>query len=104
MRMELATPEGDLVTTDVYNQVFASNTSSQTVTSTVAAYPDLKVTGLGVSPSSGLQSGDSLTVVWSDSNSGKATVSVRVGRPALSSMSPSRAMISPGIMGSARAR
>ena len=37
--------------------------------------PDLLVTGLSVSPSSGLQSGGSLTVNWNDSNNGLGAVS-----------------------------
>src|SRR5262249_53982298 len=54
--------------TDVYNQVFHSDTSSKTITSALTAYPDLTVVDLGISPASGLESGDMLTVVWSDAN------------------------------------
>ena len=60
------------VTTNVYNQVFeyntsgpggtstaeSNNTSSLTVSSTLAPYPDLTVPSLAVSPSSGLESGE----------------------------------------------
>jgi YD repeat-containing protein len=76
------------VTTDFYNQIYeyntagpggtstaeSNNTASLTADSTLAAYPDLSVTGLAVSPSSGLQSGESVTVRWSDANSGNASV------------------------------
>src|SRR5208337_1413362 len=76
------------VTTDYYNQVLeyntagpggtstaeSNNTTSLTLTSTLAVYPDLTVSNLGVSPSSGLQSGNGLTVQWNDSNIGTAVV------------------------------
>jgi hypothetical protein len=72
------------VTADYLNNVFESNSggtaetnNTATLTATVglAPYADLRVTNLAVSPSSGLRSGDSLTVAWSDSNTGTATVS-----------------------------
>jgi hypothetical protein len=72
------------VTTDADNQVFESNgsgtgetnnTASITVASTIAPYPDLQVTALSFSPSSGLQSGDPLTIDWTDANTGNAPVS-----------------------------
>jgi len=76
------------VTTDVYNQVFefntsgpngtstaeSNNTSSQTVTSTLAPYPDLTVSSLILSPSSGLQTGNPLAIQWTDSNTGNGPV------------------------------
>ncbi len=76
------------VTTNVYNQVFeyntagpndtstaqSNNTSSLTVSSTLAPYPDLTVPSLIVSPSTGLESGDNLSIQWSDSNTGNAPV------------------------------
>ena len=71
------------VTTDYYNQVFeynaagtaqSNNSASVTVTSSLAAYPDLQVTGLTATPASGLQSGQTLTVDWSDANTGNGPV------------------------------
>ncbi len=50
----------------------SNNSASITQTAALGNYPDLQVTGLSVSPSSGLQSGGSLTVNWSDSNTGTA--------------------------------
>ncbi len=68
------------VTTDYYNNVFeynaagtaeSNNTATTTVTSTVAAYPDLTVANLTAAASTaGL-----VTVGWSDSNGGTAPVS-----------------------------
>src|SRR5205807_7035315 len=49
-------------------------TTSENVTSTLAQYPDLQVSSVALSPSSGLQSGNALTVNWTDANTGnKAT-------------------------------
>ena len=47
-----------------------NRSASITAQSTLAAYPDLQVTGLAASPASGLLSGQTLTVNWSDSNTG----------------------------------
>jgi hypothetical protein len=52
----------------------ANNASALSVTSTLAPYADLQVTGLAVSPA-GLQSGCAATVQWSDANTGNATAS-----------------------------
>ncbi len=66
------------VTTNYYDNVdvgnASNNTAQTTVTSTLAAYPDLQVENLIVSPSSGLQSGDNVTVDWSDANTGNGPV------------------------------
>src|SRR5262249_52265672 len=52
-----------------------NNTSAPAfVTSTLANYPDLTVTDLAVSPDSGLQSGNLVTLTWNDSNVGDAAV------------------------------
>jgi YD repeat-containing protein len=69
------------VQADVYSQVWefnpsgtaeTNNTSTSSVVSTLTPYPDLIVTDVTLSPSSGLQSGGTLTVEWSDLNSGNA--------------------------------
>jgi len=69
------------ITADAYNYVFeyetgvsheageANNSASTTVTSTLAVYPDLQVTGLTVTPTSPV-SGNTLTVSWNDANAG----------------------------------
>src|SRR6266850_4441297 len=66
------------VTADYYNHEFEYNTSgtaetnnsaTATVTSALAAYPDLSVQNLSVAPASPL-SGDTLTITWNDANSG----------------------------------
>ena len=76
------------VTTNVYKQFFEFNTSGPGGTSTafsnnsaslklasvLAIYPDLSVSGLSLAPASGLESGDPLTVSWSDANTGTGPV------------------------------
>ena len=63
------------------NAVFEFNSAGTAATNNVAAitqasalgnYPDLQVTALSVAPATGLVSGGSLTVTWSDSNTGTA--------------------------------
>jgi hypothetical protein len=71
------------VTADINNNVYeynaagtgeTNNSADVSFTATLATYPDLQVTSLGVDPASGLTSGGALTVHWSDSNTGtKAT-------------------------------
>ncbi len=72
------------VTTDSTNAIFeynsggtgeTNNTASTTVTSTLATYPDLQPTGLQLNPSGTLQSGQTVTVQWNDSNTGTAATS-----------------------------
>jgi hypothetical protein len=67
------------VTTDATNAIVetnadgtaeTNNTSSLTETIALAAYPDLQVSNLSLSPDSGLQSGDTVAVRWDDSNTG----------------------------------
>ena len=69
------------VTTDYYNNIYeynssgtgeTNNTSSITETSTIAPYPDLLVSAISLSPSSGLVSGDDLIIDWTDANDGNA--------------------------------
>src|SRR5262249_54936320 len=43
-----------------------NNTASLATTSALGAYPDLQVSGLSFSPTSGLQSGQQVTVTWGD--------------------------------------
>src|SRR5262249_22500235 len=53
----------------------SNNTASTTVTSTLAAYPDLLVKDLVMTPAdaaSGLQSGAAVTLSWVDENAGAA--------------------------------
>src|SRR5262249_15013281 len=50
--------------------VYGNNTATYTETSTLAAYADLEVTGLSVTPATGLQSGNTVTVNWNDVNIG----------------------------------
>ncbi|HND51949.1 MAG TPA: CARDB domain-containing protein, partial [Pirellulaceae bacterium] len=70
------------VTTDALDGVFefnaagtASTNNASTVnwSSTLNAYPDLKVSSLDVTPATGLQSGGTLTVKWTDKNDGQQT-------------------------------
>ena len=70
------------VTTDYENNIFeynsagtalVNNTSSITETSTIAPYPDLLVSAISLSPSSGLVSGGALTINWTDANSGNTS-------------------------------
>jgi hypothetical protein len=52
----------------------SNNVATASIASTIAAYPDLQVSQVTFSPSSGLQSGNALTVNWTDANTGnKAT-------------------------------
>ncbi|MGE4003055.1 MAG: CARDB domain-containing protein, partial [Planctomycetaceae bacterium] len=92
LQVELTLPDGVdgageleiTVTTDTFDELFednadgtaeSNNTAETTVTSELAVYPDLTITGLSVEPSSGLQSGGTLTIHWADVNSGDAAVS-----------------------------
>jgi len=70
------------VTTDYYNQVFeynasgtaeSNNSATVTATSVAAAYPDLQVQGLAVSPAA-ITSGSTIQVTWNDANTGNAPV------------------------------
>ena len=72
------------VTTDAYNNVFeygaqghqdaeSNNSASTGVTSTLAAYPDLQVANLIVTPTAA-QSGNQITVTWNNVNDGTADV------------------------------
>jgi hypothetical protein len=70
-----------MVTTDSQNNVAESNsggtgetnnTSSIVAAATLAPYPDLQVGSLTTTPSSGLQSGQSLLLQWNDLNTGTA--------------------------------
>ncbi len=54
------------------NTASSNNSASIIQPSALGNYPDLQVTGLLVTPSSGLQSGGGLTVNWNDSNTGTA--------------------------------
>ncbi len=49
-----------------------NNTATITQASALGDYPDLQVTKLSVAPSTGLQSGGSVTVSWDDTNTGTA--------------------------------
>ena len=49
-----------------------NNITTLTATATLAPYPDIQVTGLTTVPASGVQSGQSISLQWSDSNSGTA--------------------------------
>ncbi len=51
-----------------------NNSATLTTTSTLAPYPDLQVTNLAVQPASGVQSGTTLMVSWSDANTGNGAV------------------------------
>ncbi|HKM53713.1 MAG TPA: SdrD B-like domain-containing protein, partial [Isosphaeraceae bacterium] len=73
------------VTTDYYETVkeynsqgnpsYSNNSATTTFTSTLAPYPDLQVTGLGIDLSSVMQSGGTVTIDWNDANTGTATAS-----------------------------
>src|SRR5207249_1848235 len=69
------------ITADIFNQAVefnaagtgeSNNTASRTVSSTLAAYPDLQVTNLAVNGPAVLQSGDVVTIQWRDANTGTA--------------------------------
>jgi hypothetical protein len=53
-------------------QAELNNTSSTTVTSTLAAYADLQVTGLTIAPTDGWTPGSTVTVNWNTVNAGNA--------------------------------
>src|SRR5207247_2086601 len=55
------------------NPAFGNNTATLAAASTLAAYPDLQVTGLSINPLT-LQTGDQVTVSWNDQNSGAGAV------------------------------
>ena len=70
-----------VVTNDIYGQVAkfnpdgtpeTSSTASVNVTSALATYPDLHVTGLQIDPSSVLEPSGSVVIDWDDSNVGDA--------------------------------
>jgi len=68
------------INADVYNQVFqAASTSGRTASATIAvaaaAYPDLQVANLAVSPATGVQSGGTIAISWDDANTGNGAVS-----------------------------
>ncbi|MGD9632157.1 MAG: CARDB domain-containing protein, partial [Pirellulales bacterium] len=72
------------ITTDYFTSLFeynaggtAENNNTDTIpfTSTIAAYPDLQVTGLAVDPSSVLESGGTVTINWNDANTGDGATS-----------------------------
>ncbi|MEQ9410014.1 MAG: CARDB domain-containing protein [Fuerstiella sp.] len=79
-----AAGEGEInvtITTDIFGNIFehngagdaeTNNTATDTLTSTVAPYPDLTVNNLAVTPSSGLQSGNTIVVSWDLQNDGTA--------------------------------
>ena len=52
----------------------SNNTSTSTFTSTIAAYPDLQVTGISMNPAA-LQSGQAVTLSWNDANTGNGNAS-----------------------------
>ena len=67
------------VTVDSANNIFeynsagtaeTNNTASTSETATAAPYPDLQVAGLQLTPSTGLESGQNVTVQWNDANTG----------------------------------
>src|SRR5262249_26460536 len=53
----------------------SNNTATLDRNSTLAPYADLQVTGLSVTPDSGITSGTTLTLNWNDSNTGNAPAS-----------------------------
>lgn len=55
---------------------FSNNTASATVTSALASYPDLQVSGVSVSPAPGYAAGATVTVSWTLTNAGSAAVAV----------------------------
>ena len=72
------------MTTDSADQIYehssdgtaeANNMASVTVTSVLAPYPDLEVTGLGVTAASLMQSGAQVTVTWTLTNTGNRATS-----------------------------
>ena len=69
------------VTVDAVNNIFefnssgtaeTNNTASIMAASASAPAPDLQVTSLSVTPATGLQSGQNLTLQWNDANTGNA--------------------------------
>ena len=55
------------------NPAYNNNSASVNLTSTLAAYPDLQVTGLTVNPTTP-QAGGNLTINWTDNNIGNGNV------------------------------
>ena len=65
------------------NPAYGNNTAAAPdEISTLAPYPDLQVANLVVSPTTGLQSGNTVTFAWDDVNTGTGPVSARLHRPA----------------------
>lgn len=62
------------ITTNSNGGVFETNSSNNTATQTATApftsFPDLQVQNLSLDPSSGAQSGQAITVNWTDANTG----------------------------------
>ena len=63
---------GSTAVTSPLAGVIANPATSSSVTSTLAVYPDLQVQDLTLSPTSGLVSGGTLHIAWSDVNVGDA--------------------------------
>ena len=73
------------VTADVGNTVternssgtaYSNNTTTLAVTSVLASYPDLVVSGVGLSPATGYTAGEMVTASWTLANTGRAATSV----------------------------
>ena len=58
----------------------SNNTASVTQDVELATYPDLKISNLRTDPAAGLHSGDTLSLLWDDLNSGVNATSGSVGR------------------------
>ncbi len=58
---------------NVAGTAYTNDTATIGATSTIAAYPDLQVENLSLTPSSGLDSGASVVLHWQDANTGNGT-------------------------------
>ena len=77
IQVTVTTDSGNTVTeSNAGGTAFTNNTASTTVTSTLAAYPDLQVSNVALSPSPGYAAGQTVTVSWTLANAGTAAVTV----------------------------
>jgi hypothetical protein len=72
-RFTVTTDSGNAITEyNVSGTGESNNTATLDRVSALAPYPDLQVTGLAVSPATGLRSGSAVTVQWNDTDTGNA--------------------------------
>src|SRR5262249_26389969 len=77
LRLTIATDASNVIAEgNVNGDAESNNTKTFDFSSALAAYPDLEVIGLAVHSSSAIQAGSTLTISWSDANTGNGPVDV----------------------------